>query len=236
MIENLVVIASNNGASLLPRCLQSLGDRHKRLVVDTGSTDPDSQKYVQRRINANKAAKIGSSVMFEQLPFKGYTTGAYLWAYWHYKAEHYFFMQDSMELTEDTDDFLRDFKNALPERGAAAWATFKEDFDTPEQKQWAHYILNSDPDDHPNNTVYPERGIFGPVFYVSRKTLDELNDRGLLPPTPTTKYQAQGMERVWPWLFHKAGMEVASVGGEWDAGKMERGEFGIFRKQFADRK
>lgn len=214
MIENLVVVASH-GNKHLSACLQSLGSKYVVLPIDTCSDNPDKSLV--------------------RLPFKGFTTGAYLWAYWHYPAKNYFFMQDSMEALEE--DYLKPFQELQPERGAVAWATFEEGFDSEGQKQWADYIHNSDQGSITRETQYeyPHQGIFGPVFYINRSSLDELRDRCLLPPTPTTKLQAQGCERLWGWSLHKAGMELNAVGGRWDAGKMQSGEFGTFKKSFGDR-
>lgn len=250
VVEDLIVVASH-GPDHIEKCLDSLmpsvegGGKSSVLVVDTKSSDvqhlfPLLKKHASPARESMGLGSLPDNWWLEKFnvgvtPFKGYTTGAYLWAYWHYPAKNYLFMQDSMEAI--TEDYLAPFKEKQPERGAVAWCKFKEDFDSPEQKAWAHYILNSDPDWEPNNHEYLGEGIFGPVFYVSKETLDELSERGLLPPTPTTKYQSQGMERIWPWLFSKAGMPVESLSGYWDAGKMERGELdGIFKKTFADRR
>jgi hypothetical protein len=209
MPVNLVVVAAH-GQEFLDECLDSLGDENRILVVDTHSSN---KLTVPDRAN----------IELMRMPFAGYTTGAYLWAYWNRPAVNYLFIQDSMRAKDK--GYLRPFIDNLPERGVAAWAYFNFGFDDDGQRDYAHFIYSED----------AEKGIFAPVFYISKTALDELSLKELLPPVPTNKNQAMASERLWPMAFKAADMPVEFVSGEWSAPKMESGEFDIFTKIFAGR-
>lgn len=155
----------------------------------------------------------------------GYTTGKYLHAYRNFPAKYYFFMQDSMEALQK--DFLEPFKREMPDRGAVAWALFPMMWDSLVQMQSGYKLYSS---------AMPSHGIFGPIFYISRESLDELDKKHLLPPIPQDKIEAQASERYWAWALQEAGMPI--VGTEWrfDTKAMESGEYGIFKKFWQDRK
>jgi hypothetical protein len=208
MLQNLVVIAAN-GTNYIHRCLDSLGDKYPILVVDTFSDEP---------IQIDRP-----NVEVCRMPFKGYGSGAYLWAYWHYEAENYLFLQDTLVAKEP--DYLKYFIENQPERGACAWALFSMSVDDDAQSQFIRYCY----------TTMPEFGLFGPIFYISRASLDELRDKKLLPPTPMKKEHDMACERMWAMAFAQAGMELKSAAGIYDAGRMSEGQFPIFQKDFPNR-
>lgn len=154
----------------------------------------------------------------------GHPTGAYLRAYKEFKANHYLFIQDSMRAL--VPDVVEPFHKLLPSRGAVAWCYFKQGFDTAQQEDWAKQFYKG---------PYPGIGIFGPVFYISRKSLQELEKKGLLPPIPKNKAEAQTTERMWSWSLYEAGMRLSAVGGLWDNTKMADGSYPVFQKTFAGR-
>lgn len=153
----------------------------------------------------------------------GHPTGAYLRAYKQYPAESYFFMQDSMIALQK--DYLEPFRKLMPDEGAVAWAYFDMKFDDNEQRELfdRHY-----------SGELAKRGIFGPIFYTNRKSLDKLERLGLLPPIPINKIEAQGTERMWAQAFKNADMEVRAFQNR-NREKMRRGSFPVFRKVFGGR-
>lgn len=161
--------------------------RYPVAVVDTGS-----ENYQERKMPVN-AIQL-------QTPYKGYDTGAYLWAYFNIPAKNYLFLQDSCMPTHDS--FVEEFACRMPDDdlGAVAWVAFEGHlWDTAEQRTAMKFIFDAG---------LPLQGIFGPIFYTSRSSLDLLRSKGLLPPYPTHKMMAQGMERGWAMAFEKAGMPV----------------------------
>jgi glycosyltransferase involved in cell wall biosynthesis len=218
-MKDLVVIATHNGKNLLKRCLDSISTQYPILVVDTGSSDPESIEFF-----GNLGVIYPKHDVFTtKTSFKGYDTGAYLWAYWNYNADNYLFLQDSLEVLEK--DYIKPFRDIQPKLGCVPWATFEMCWDSIQQKEFIEYLYGS---------AEPDRGIFGPVFYVNRKSLDILNEKGLLPAYPINKNQSQGLERGWATAFHLAGMEVKGL-YPFDPTKMIDGTLGIFKKVFAKR-
>jgi hypothetical protein len=154
----------------------------------------------------------------------GYPTGAYRWAYQSMPADRYLFIQDSMTALESPLPWFRDQFPAGG--GAVAWARFPQQWDSAEQRAWVEAAYPGTPE--------PSHGIFGPVFYTDRASLDVLAGRGLLPPVPVNRLQAQGTERAWAYAFAAAGLPV--VGPDWDPVTMAAASgFGPFRKTWAAR-
>lgn len=219
-MKELVVIPTHNGKEILRRCLDSISDLYPILVVDTCSDDIESKVFALNIKEFYPKLNIKGCA----IPFKGYPTGAYLWAYWHYKADRYLFLQDSIEVQEV--DYVKPFREAMPPLGMVAWTVFGMGYDSDTQKAWLDYMYT------PN---HPAMGVFGPIFYTSRESLDDLRDKQLLPSYPINKAQSQGMERGWPLAFHTAGQEIKAVYPMWNSGAMEAGTFGLFKKYFVKR-
>lgn len=153
----------------------------------------------------------------------GHPTGAYLWAVEQYAAyDRFLFIQDSMTFLANPLPWFRDQWTGS---GAVAWQRFPMQWDTHEQRQAVE-------DRYPS--VYPSHGIFGPVFYTDRGSLDLLRERDLLPAVPQNRMDAQGSERAWAYAFAAAGLPV--VGPEWNPEALKAGDpVGPFRKVFANR-
>jgi len=164
-----------------------------------------------------------------QCPFAGYDTGAYLWAYFNVRAEHYMFMQDSC--TPKDRNFTDYFHAAMrAPLGVVAWNTFDISiWDSPEQKGTVEYMYGPGP--------WPVRGIFGPIFYTSALALDRLAERRLLPPYPMHKVMAQGMERAWSLAFYRAGVRLTTLTESYEPDRvgMARGDYPFLVKSFGGR-
>lgn len=151
----------------------------------------------------------------------GYSTGAYLWAYEQYAAyDRFLFVQDSMTALSDPMPWFRD---QWPGSGASCWGLFPMQWDTWEQ---ANEVAARYPG------VNPHHGIFGPVFYTDRASLDLLAKAELFPKRPESRLDAQTAERSWAYAFATAGLPV--VGPGWDPHVMQSG-LGPFRKTWAAR-
>lgn len=151
----------------------------------------------------------------------GYSTGAYLWAIEQYAAyDRFLFIQDSMTALDDPRPWFREL---WPGAGAACWGLFPMQWDTHEQAMQVSAMYPG---------VAPAHGIFGPVFYTDRASLDALAKRDLLPPRPTCRLDAQAAERQWAYAFATAGLPM--IGPPWEPEGMKVG-VGPFRKVWAAR-
>lgn len=218
-----VIIPTNNGAAYLPQILDSLPNTLTVAVIDTGTTDLKSRKLLLQVDTRWPNAKVIYT------PFHGYATGALLWMYWNYDqnaVDEYLLLQDSLICL--VPDVLEKFKNAMPGKiGAVAWTGFAFGFDDDLERAYAEDTI-------PDSA--PPRGIFGPILYTNKDTLDWLNDMRLLPPYPVNQHQSKGSERIWAMAFHKAKVPVVELTKQWDAGRMENVQAGdIFKKLFVVR-
>jgi len=223
MIEDLIVIPTNNGYKHLDKLLKSIHTDCPILIIDTGSTDEEHLDYV---INA-KCLNVDLNLLRpEQTPFKGYACGAKLWAYWKHPANNYLFLQDSLEVIEQ--DFLEQFKEkfSYAGRGAAAWTSFDFEFDPGLQEQAMRYMYGD---------FIPKYGIFGPIFYTSRDTLEFIDRQNGLPAYPVHAHQSQGLERGWAMIFEKYGLPVEFIHNLPNVTLTASGLFGPFRKSFLKR-
>jgi hypothetical protein len=142
-------------------------------------------------------------------------------------AEKYLFLQDSCSPRES--DYFEQFAAKMPgEMGAVGWSSFgMHVWDSTMQLEASAYMYGS-PD------TWPKKGIFGPIFYTTNKSLKLLDDSGLLPAYPVHKSQQQAMERVWAILYHRAGLNVNFLVDEElpNAHRMGNGQYPALNKVF----
>ena len=212
--NDLIVIPTNNDKESLLRLLSQIHNDAQILVVDTGSVEP----YL------DEAKSLYPHILVDRTPFKGYSWGAFLWAYWHYVAQNYLLLQDSLEVNDP--NFLLAFRDKCPPRGIAAWTHFLFGFDFDNERLWSESMFG---------VVSPKYGVFGPIFYTHKTTLDELTEKGLLFPYPVNKEGLMACERILSVVLEKAGMENIAVTDQWPLGKMKDSNYGLFKKTFVNR-
>lgn len=199
---NELIVVACHGPDWISQCVDSLREHTDTPVLT---------------IDTGGSTAHGADVAIQG----GYSTGAYRWAYEQYAAyDRFLFIQDSMTALVDPLPWFRD---QWPGAGASCWGLFPMQWDNYEQAMQvgARYPA-----------VAPAEGIFGPVFYTDRASLDILAKQDLLPPRPDSRLDAQAAERQWAYAFATAGLPV--VGPGWDPGRMQS-EFGPFRKVWAAR-
>lgn len=191
--QALIVVATNNGSKVLPPLLESL-EQHGRggcdlLLVDTGTTEAASLELLE--------ALRGQGVAVTKTPYRGYDTGAYLWAYREREAETYLFLHDSLMATQP--GWTAHFLTGDP---VVALAAFPMAFDDEAQLDW---LLTRFPADQMRPV---SQGIFGPIFAARREALLTLERRGFLNAIPSNKNEQQAMERGWAIAFASCGIPV----------------------------
>jgi hypothetical protein len=201
-VKELIVVACHGGA-WIQQCNESLAEH---------AADADAV-FIDTGRDLSHGADVGID--------GGYSTGAYLWAVEQYAAyDRFLFMQDSMTALADPLPWFRDLWRGS---GAACWALFPMQWDNAGQ---AAEVSSAYP------LAAPRHGIFGPVFYTDRASLDVLANGGLLPKIPQSRLDAQTAERSWAYAFATAGMPV--TGPEWNPAQMQVG-LGPFKKTWAAR-
>lgn len=191
----LIVVASYNGKEFLPRFLNSLEDHKKEdfdvLVVDTGTTDIESLNYLE---------SIKTKYKVERTPYKGYDTGAYIYAIKGHLYDEYIFLHDSLEVL--SDNFINEFRGH--QKDVCYYSNFCLGYDNEEQR--LHLV---------NVGIFngeTTHGCFGPIFYAKRNVLEDiLKTFDVDKIIPTNKIQQQGMERGWPMMFDKVTNSIAAT-------------------------
>lgn len=220
MIEDLIVIATNNNKKILTDMLTTANPAHNFLIVDTGS----EVDYV-----TNLPAEFPNlKLTVTRTPYKGYAWGAYLWAYNNFPAQNYLFLHDSIVVLKK--DYLERFKAVAPKLGIAAWTHFRFHYGPQTQRKWVSRKLGVE-----GKKNDPKHGVFGPIFYCNQRTLDRLKEKGLLFPYPPNKDIADATERAISVALKIAGYENKQVVNQYMDGKITSDDYGFFKKVFVRR-
>jgi len=187
----MIVVASHNSVSLLKSFLAKLSMidlcNHDVLVVDTNSDDSSYLNEFACLI------KQYPRFRFERKAYTCWDSGAYIHAYTNYQDTKYLFFQDSLEITNP--NLIQEIDSRLDEVDVLAFANFKYQYDSEDQRNWVESDIEF--------TDHPEDGIFGPIFSVTRNTLDRIPKHWL--KVPSNKLQGCGMERRWSLMFDAIG-------------------------------
>ncbi len=201
---NELIVVACNGPAWIDQCRASM----KTFAPDA----------VVRYVDTGGSLEHGADVAISG----GYPTGVLRWAYESQPHDRLLVIQDSMTVLADP---LPWFRRMWTGYGAVAWQRFPMQWDDWSQAAWVETLY---PD------VRPSHGIFGPVLYTDRASLDVLAARDLLPPVPESRWQSQATERAWAYAFAAAGLPVA--GPVWNPDQMQLPSgFGPFRKVLAGR-
>jgi hypothetical protein len=219
VVDRLLVVATNNG-----------DDRVRQIVAATDTPILVVDTNLERGPRPDDILDKPHVVGWLQTPYGGYDTGAYLWAYFNVEAAEYMFMQDSC--LPRSRDFVDTFHDYMPgPMGVVAWNLFSLTiWDSPEQRTAVDFTMGQ-------GAPWPDKGIFGPIFYTSRLALDRLARKRLLPPYALHKQGAQGMERAWAIGFHRVGIPVRGLTDthEPDRAAMAAGRLPLLTKSFGGR-
>jgi hypothetical protein len=185
----MIVVASHDKVDLLDNFLKNLSNidinGHEVLIINTNSTNEEYIKFFQKSKNQYP------QYIFETLDYTCWDSGAYIHAYKNHSSNKYIFLQDSLTITNPKlipmwDNFL-DVYEIVP------WINFGYGYDNDGSREWSE-------DDLPHFNNKPSDSIFGPIFGVTKKTMDKLPKEWL--KFPTNKIQGCGMERRWSLMFH----------------------------------
>jgi hypothetical protein len=223
----VIVIATHEGQEYIGQLLESWNtygtNGHDIAVVETGGS---SQVYLDH-LNDISLTRWNFNLSISRTPYKGYDTGAYLWAYENFQDEESFlFMHDSLVVKRPKVmyDFLEisSYSNA----DCVAWLVFRQnDYENQEQVDHVKQFVD-DP------TIYPDPGfgIFGPIFYTERRALASLDPRFFQYAIPKDKNQQEANERGWPAAFRQAGVKIGSLDGDFYASRLVGDQYSAFRK------
>lgn len=222
----MIVVATNNGHKFLPDLIRSIEDcgdgGHDVVIVDTQSSSPEAAAYLATLVEY--AGPLRLSV--DQTPYKGYDTGAYLYAFRKYAADSYIFLQDSARPKELrwTEAFTSRLTHGV---GCVPWLTFPLQWDGEGQIEFVRARYRTD--------RVPPLGVFGPMFAASRDSLVKLDRLSLLDAIPANKVEQQAMERGWPLAFFLGGFGIRPIHTMFSERKLRAGEYGVLSKRLPKR-
>jgi hypothetical protein len=214
----MIIIATNNGKRNLSELLENLKEIDFSCgvcIIDTGSTDQESIDFLNELDGVNK---YDFEIQIYQTPYKGYDTGAYIYAINNIEADRYYFIQDSLRIK--SNDFFNLIDNKLKPGKVVPLITFGENlYDYPEQIE---FCIN-----HFGSTDF-KKGIFGPMFSILLEDVQKIDKKYLV--YPTNKSLQMGMERGWAVIFGKYDFEIDSLEGDYDYSKLILDKYVNFKK------
>jgi hypothetical protein len=203
----MIVIATYNDISYLTNLLDSLNTTENLnenvLVVCTDYSQKEMIEYINTLPNNNDYV---FNILVDVTPYKGYDSGAYIYAFKKYVDDYYIFLQDS--ITIKSPEWFNYFKEKREEDSINPLLHFSMCWDNKEQREWVENKFNS-------RFNVPNVGIFGPIFQVSRKSLikmDKLHNLSNFIPGHKVIGQ-QGMERGWAYLATNSNIMINNIDG-----------------------
>lgn len=158
----------------------------------------------------------------------GHPSQAFINAFRDDRRKHraYLFLQDSLEPMMDEVTIPFEAVAATTKADIVGWARFPLFFDTPEQEHRvaAQYAW----------VQRPQWGIFGPIFWATRKVMERMEKQYRFPLAPEDKIQAQGTERAWAFAANAVAAKVSFL-HDWDNTFLTSGDALPFKKFFAGR-
>jgi hypothetical protein len=214
----MIVIATNNGHVYLEKTLSKLSELGNKIpisIIDTNSTDNQTINFIS---DIDNGLYPNLNISTHQTPYRGFDTGAYIYAMKYIYSDKYYFIHDSFLIK--TLDFIDSIDDLLKEGTVISTLDFDSGiYDNNEQIEFCLEKVG---------TSQYERGIFGPMFSILRCDVDKIIKS--LNFYPTTKNFQMAMERAWPIIFKTNNINVVSLCGSLDMNKMQSDGYKFFTK------
>jgi len=220
----MIIIATNNGKNYLNNLLisfESFNIKKPIHIIDTGSTDIDCIGFLED-IKSNKIFK-DLNILTHKTPYKGFDSGAYIYAIQNIESEKYYFLHDSITIK----DF--NFFNKIDEK-------LKSGVVVPLIVFNSNKYDNQDQIDFSLNKIGVSEfdfGIFGPMFAITKNDVSKIKKS--LNFFPTKKNEQMAMERVWPALFKKYNILIDPLEGFYSYSKIVNKQYKYFNKFLINR-
>jgi hypothetical protein len=214
----MIVIATNNGKKNLIELLSNLKSINFNCpvsIIDTGSTDQESIDFLNT-IESDINYKF--DIKLYKTPYRGYDTGAYIYAINNIDAERYYFIQDSIRIK--SINFFQLIDSKLEIGKVIPLITFGSNlYDYQEQIDFC--LSNFGKSDF-------KRGIFGPIFSILKEDIDKIDKKYLV--YPTNKSLQMGMERGWSVIFESHNFDIDPLEGDYNYSKLINDQYNHFKK------
>ena len=211
----MIVIATNNGKSLLTDLLFDLDNINPKCgvsIIDTQSTDLESQLFLNY-LELENPYKFDIKVY--RTPYKGYDSGAYMYAMNNIKADRFYFLQDSIRIKDP--NIFENFDNKLKVGTVVPFIAFPGNlYDNQEQ---IDFCLKT------YGRSEFTKGIFGPMFSILNEDVQKINKELLV--YPTNKVLQMGLERGWAIIFDICGFNIEPLEEDADFSLQNKTDFAI---------
>jgi hypothetical protein len=220
----MIVIATNNGKPYLLELLkdfQKIGISDEIAIIDTQSTDAESLEFLESLKIKNE---FGLNINVYKTPYRGFDTGAYIYAINNLKSDRFYFMQDSIKIK--SIEYFNEINKRLKIGTIVPLITFGPHlYDENEQINFCYENFDS---------IEYDKGIFGPIFAITNEDVQKIDKKYLV--YPTNKMLQMGMERGWAVLFKKYGFEIEPIEGAYDYSKLSNDGYSLFKKHLPYRR
>lgn len=201
----MIVVACYNNPEVIDNFMSSLNDSElideQILLVCTDSSQTQMIKHLSQLKNDN--------LLIDVTPYKGYDTGAFIWAYKNYKSDYYIFLQESLIVNKK--NWYSIFKSHRKKNVLSSWCTFDLFWDNQQQKD----VILSKIENNQFNLEGKPVGVFGNMFQIDYESLKKIDDRyNLNRFIPNDKVLGScAMERGWSYLAKNCGIEINNIDG-----------------------
>jgi hypothetical protein len=214
----MIVVATNNGINFLPNLLsdlEKLNIEEEISIIDTQSNDSEFIDYLE---NLKSFNKFNLNINVYQTPYKGFDTGAYIYAIQNLKSDRFIFLQDSIRIKNM--GFFNLIDEKLKTSNVVTLLTFDGNW-------WDNQIQKDFSLKHFGTTIF-ETGIFGPMFTISYLDSQKIEKNLLI--YPENKEQQKAMERCWDIIFKKTSLTVDNLEGNHNDLKINNDGYQYFTK------
>jgi len=221
----MIVIASHNGKLHLSKLLVNLEDidllGHDVAIIDTQSNELDTIEFLDSIAKTNP---YNYTIHVHKTPYRGFDTGAYIYAINNIKSDKFFFIQDSIRIKRS--DFFKAIDEKLKPGTAVNLIQFNTNlYDSQEQ---VDFCFNS------FGQIKYNKGVFGPMFSIHVEDIKRIKSDHLI--YPINKIQQMGMERGWAILFDIYGITLDSLEGDYNFEMLINDKYKYFTKFIIKRK
>jgi hypothetical protein len=216
----MIVIATHNGKNNIEKLLTNLEELEiddDVCIVDTGSSDKEHLEFLDEIKDINK---FNLKLQIYHTQYRGFDSGAYIYAINNLVSDRYYFLHDSMIIK--TIDYFKEIDKKLKPGIVVCLITFQSNFFA-NGEQTSFCISNF------GTSVY-NKGIFGPIFSILYEDAQKI-DKSLLV-YPYDKMTQMAMERGWSIIFEKYNLKIESLEGEKDDDKLYNDKYLYFTKFF----
>ena len=217
----MIVIATNNGKNYLPKLLNSLNELEYSIdvtIIDTQSNDTESIEFIN---NIDKDS-YKFNISFLQTPYRGFDTGAYIYAIRNIKnVDRFYFLQDSIVIKDIK--LFDEINKRLCKGKVVPLVGFRTLYDNQEQIDFCNDNFGSS---------YYKCGIFGPMFSILKEDIELIDDNLLV--YPNNKNIQMAMERGWSVIFNKYDLNVEPI-YDYDYEKIMNDGYQLFNKTILNR-